>query len=747
MRVLTWLTGYIGLHGLLKSIQKPCHLKRFSGQTLGVDAYGWLHRGTVACAVDLVLGRPNRKHIDFVLNRVRMLIYFGVVPYLVFDGDELPSKLGTEVERHKRRQESKALGLELQRKGRTAEAYQELQKAVDVTPLMARELIEELKKMGVQYVVAPYEADAQLAYLEQQGIITGIISEDSDLLVFGAKRLLSKLDQHGDCIEINRADFSACREVSLIGWTDDDFRRMCILSGCDYLPNIARLGLKTAYRSIRKYKNVERALRMLQFEGQYHVPSDYLDNFKQAELTFLYQRVFCPKAGKLVTLTAPESDTKLEDLTFIGGDVEPETAVGVARGDLDPTTKEPLVLKPTVPADKRLTNTLSRRQTLGSSAELKSNKPISSFFTPKRVPLAELDPNSLTPSPSQQRLLQRHANNSWDSVPAPSRTGLVRSASSMGSSSRPSSPLVRSVERNSFLAHASRTSNLQPAKRQRLCSDADETSLPNMPDCRSRFFAGTLDDSSPSAQKITRTKKVRKSTLDVFSDDSAEDLMSQLPDPVQTTQEPKDQIHATTDTNSSTADDSALGPPATVTSEPGLDAGEGQTEEQQSSSANQALESSSKPVSLGSNPSPLRRQNSALLSKYVFQAGNACVRPRTDGPGGKGSQPDSLNKSTPGTRTPPRRQRTTPLQRLGQSALARSRSLNCVSLTAFGTSKRPMKNPAIEKRELRSAQTLTAPSQGSEDMIIPDSEDEDDEIRTQETPVSFDVQRFSFMGK
>ncbi|PYI07574.1 PIN domain-like protein [Aspergillus sclerotiicarbonarius CBS 121057] len=733
--------GIKGLHGLLKSIQKPCHLKKFSGQTLGVDAYGWLHRGTVACAVDLVLGRPSRKHIDFVLNRVRMLLYFGVTPYLVFDGDELPSKLGTEVERHKRRQESKALGLELQRKGRTAEAYQELQKAVDVTPLMARELIEELKKMGVQYVVAPYEADAQLAYLEQQGIIAGIISEDSDLLVFGAKRLLSKLDQHGDCIEISRADFSACREVSLIGWTDDDFRRMCILSGCDYLPNIARLGLKTAYRSIRKYKNVERALRMLQFEGQYHVPSDYLDNFKQAELTFLYQRVFCPKVGKLVTLTAPESDIKLENLTFIGDDVEPETAVGVARGDLDPTTKEPLVLKPSGAeklADKRLTNTISRRQTLGSSAELKPNKPISSFFTPKRVPLAELDPNSLTPSPSQQRLLQRHANSSWDSVPAPSRPSLVRSASSVGSS-RPSSPLVRSVERNSLLAQASRMSNLQPAKRQRLCSDADEASRPNLPDCRSRFFSGTVDDSSPSAQKTSRTKKARKSTLDVFSDDSAEDLMSQLPDPVQTPQAPTDQMR-TVDPNSCTADDSTLEQPA-IASEPGPEVGKGQTQEQ--STPNQALESSSKPV----NPSPLRRQSSALLSRYVFQAGNSCVSPRTDGPGGKDSQPDSLNehKATPSvahsSRTPPRRQRTTPLQRLGQSALVRSRSLNCVSLTAFGTSRRPM-NPGIGKCELK----LTAPSQGSEDMIIPDSEDDEGD-ETPKPAVSFDVRRFSFMGK
>lgn len=57
------LIYYPGLHGLLKSIQKPCHVKKFKGQTLGVDAYGWLHRGTVACAVDLVLDKPTTKYV------------------------------------------------------------------------------------------------------------------------------------------------------------------------------------------------------------------------------------------------------------------------------------------------------------------------------------------------------------------------------------------------------------------------------------------------------------------------------------------------------------------------------------------------------------------------------------------------------------------------------------------------------------------------------------------------------------
>ncbi|KAJ6157799.1 hypothetical protein N7470_005391 [Penicillium chermesinum] len=511
-----------GLHGLLKSIQKPCHLKSFAGQTLAVDAYGWLHRGTVACSVDLVLrsaDQKNNRHIDYVLHRVRMLLYFGVIPYMVFDGDNLPSKAATEQDRHKRRQESKALGLELQRKGRIAEAYQEFQKAVDVTPYMARQLIEELKKINVQYVVAPYEADPQMVYLEKHGIVQGIISEDSDLLVFGAKRLLSKLDQHGDCIEINRADFTACRDVSLVGWSDVDFRQMCILSGCDYLANIPKMGLKTAYRSIRKHKNVERALRMLQFDGQYKVPADYLKNFKQAENTFLYQWVFCPNDKKLVNFNTLEDGVDPAEMPYIGEHVDVEIAAGVASGELDPTTKEKIDLEPLTAG--KLPLGISRRQTLGSSSELKPSKPINSFFTPKRMPLAELDPNSLTPSPSQQRLLERNANNSWQANSAPLRSNSTRATPLRAFSAQGLSPMVRSVERSSFLAQSTRAPTLPSTKRQRLCSETEDSLLPACPTVQSRFFASG-EQASPSGQKLSRTKKPRKSTLDVFSDEVAE---------------------------------------------------------------------------------------------------------------------------------------------------------------------------------------------------------------------------------
>lgn len=400
--------GISGLLPLLKSIQRPIELKKYAGQTIAVDAYGWLHRGAISCAVELAQGRPTRRYIDSVLNRVRMVQHCGVTPYLVFDGDFLPSKAGTEASRAKRREESRKAGQELLNAGKAKQAYLEFQKAIDITPEMARCLIEELKKMGLPYIVAPYEADPQMVYLEREGHVSGILSEDSDLLVFGAKRLLTKLDMQGNCIEINRREFCAVREISLTDWTDVEFRHMAILSGCDYLEGVGNIGLKTAYRMIRKHKTIEKVIRMLQFDGKYKVSENYLAAFYQAELTFLHQRVFCPVKQKLIMLSEPTSGADVEEMKFIGLKMDHETARGVALGELNPMTKEPIILALS-PGKKRRASSVASSNGANNNSPFRpafpstpnqsqAGKPISEFFgsrdsSASRIPLGAMDPN------------------------------------------------------------------------------------------------------------------------------------------------------------------------------------------------------------------------------------------------------------------------------------------------------------------------------------------------------------------
>ena len=114
--------------------------------------------------------------------------------------------------------------------------------------------------MNVQYVVAPYEADAQLAWLEREGVVDGIVTEDSDLLVFGCKLVIFKVDNNGDGTAVSRSSFASplLKETSLIGWSDREFRQMAILSGCDYLESVKGVGIKTAYKLMKKYKTVDK---------------------------------------------------------------------------------------------------------------------------------------------------------------------------------------------------------------------------------------------------------------------------------------------------------------------------------------------------------------------------------------------------------------------------------------------------------------------------------------------------------
>lgn len=139
-------------------------------------------------------------------------------------------------------------------------------------------LLQRLKEKSVLFVVAPYEADAQLAFLMQNELADAVLTEDSDCLPFGCHTVLFKLDKAGDGLvhEIklenlknNSGDglsldafthemvrtFCMCRarKPLLTSVCAPKFLEMCILSGCDYLSSLPRVGLKTAHALMSRH--------------------------------------------------------------------------------------------------------------------------------------------------------------------------------------------------------------------------------------------------------------------------------------------------------------------------------------------------------------------------------------------------------------------------------------------------------------------------------------------------------------
>lgn len=72
-------------------------------------------------------------------------------------------------------------------RGKEAQTY--LRRCVDITHEMALQLIRACRSRNVDCIVAPYEADAELAFLSINNIADVIITEDSDLLLFGAQKV------------------------------------------------------------------------------------------------------------------------------------------------------------------------------------------------------------------------------------------------------------------------------------------------------------------------------------------------------------------------------------------------------------------------------------------------------------------------------------------------------------------------------------------------------------------------------
>ncbi|KAJ1963975.1 Rad2 nuclease, partial [Dimargaris xerosporica] len=183
--------------------------------------------------------------------------------------------------------------------------------------------------------------------------------------------VIFKLDRYGHGMEIRRSDFDQVREIAIQAWSDKTFRQMCILSGCDYLPSIPRIGLKTAYQFLAKHRDAQRAIQVIRLQGKYVVPPNYEANFTRAEHTFLYQRVFDLKSQQLVTLN-PIPPALLEaSLEYIGSVLDPAVAVGIAVGHINPITQQPFTTNPpkAIPV-----NPLMPKQFTGPTASLPFKK-------------------------------------------------------------------------------------------------------------------------------------------------------------------------------------------------------------------------------------------------------------------------------------------------------------------------------------------------------------------------------------
>ena len=125
--------------------------------------------------------------------------------------------------------------------------------ADEVTHIMVTECQQLLKLFGLPYVTAPMEAEAQCAELVNLGIVDGIVTDDSDVFLFGGTRVYKNM--------FNQAKFVECylsqdleKEYSL---DRQKLIRIAHLLGSDYTEGLPNVGPVTALEILSEFDTLE----------------------------------------------------------------------------------------------------------------------------------------------------------------------------------------------------------------------------------------------------------------------------------------------------------------------------------------------------------------------------------------------------------------------------------------------------------------------------------------------------------
>ncbi|KAK3093943.1 hypothetical protein FSP39_022063 [Pinctada imbricata] len=282
------------------------------------------------------------KYVYYCMKYIDNMLKKNIKPILVFDGCHLPSKREVEKSRREKREVNRKKAAQLLREGKRAEARECLQRCIDISPEMALNLMNTCRARGVDCIVAPYEADAQLAFLNKAGIAQIIITEDSDLLLFGCEKVIFKMDHMGNGLLIEQRRLNEVLEINGAGFTFDKFRYMCILSGCDYLASLPGIGLAKACKVFKMARQDDLKLLLKKFPSTYlkmnlTVTEEYIQGFLQANNTFLHQLVYDPINRELRPLCRYPPGVDSEDFPYAGAIsmMSKEHALQVALGNIN----------------------------------------------------------------------------------------------------------------------------------------------------------------------------------------------------------------------------------------------------------------------------------------------------------------------------------------------------------------------------------------------------------------------------
>jgi len=253
-------------------IKKVLSLDDLRGRSFAVDANNYLYQ--FLSLIRMPDGTPLQdsrgnitSHLAGLMFRSTRLIHdYDIGLVFVFDGQP------PELKRHeisKRRELREKAVREWKRALEKRDYVTAFSKAV-MTSRLTQPLIDDAKHLlsllGIPFVQAPSEAEAQAAYMAMKGEVWAASSKDYDSLLFGAPRLLRYLTisgreflpSKGTTRPLNPELIELERTLSAYGITRKQLVDLAILVGTDFNEGVKGIGPKTALSLIQRHGEMEK---------------------------------------------------------------------------------------------------------------------------------------------------------------------------------------------------------------------------------------------------------------------------------------------------------------------------------------------------------------------------------------------------------------------------------------------------------------------------------------------------------
>lgn len=228
-------------------------------------------------------------HFSGILYRTTSLIEKGMKPVYVFDGQSSHLKKDTLAKRNEVKVQSERRWKDALDEGRIEDA----RKFAVRSSRMSSDVVEGSKKlltlMGIPYIQAPGEGEAQASYLVEKGDAWCVGSQDYDCLLFGATRMVKNLTISGGLgkLELIRLE-KVLEELDI---TREQLVDLALLVGTDFNPGIKGIGAKKGLKLIKEYGNIYNVLKDRDIIFEVH-PEILQKMFLQHEVSTDYKIVW-----------------------------------------------------------------------------------------------------------------------------------------------------------------------------------------------------------------------------------------------------------------------------------------------------------------------------------------------------------------------------------------------------------------------------------------------------------------------